>query len=357
VFGLGPLEPLMQDPSICDILVNSPEKVYVERSGRLVKTPVRFKDAAHLQRIIQKIVAQVGRRIDESSPLVDARLPDGSRVHAVVAPVAVDGPVLSIRRFSRSPLTANDLIAMKSLTEEMLSLLAASVRARLNILITGGTGTGKTTLLNVLSSHVGPDERIITIEDVAELQLRQEHVVRLETRPANIEGEGAIKQRQLVINSLRMRPNRIILGEVRGEEALDMLQAMNTGHDGSLATIHANSGRDAVSRLEMMAGMVNPSISAMSIRQQITAAIDLFVHVARLNDGSRKVIQISETVGMRGRDVALRELFAFEKLGVRPGGAIRGRFRGSGAKPGILEKLRRADEPLALSVFESSVEV
>jgi pilus assembly protein CpaF len=357
VFGLGPLEPLMQDPTISDILVTTPEKVYVERNGRLVKTPVRFKDDAHLQRIIQKIVAQVGRRVDESSPMVDARLPDGSRINAVIAPVAVDGPVLSIRRFARVPLTARDLVGMKSLTEEMLALLAACVRARLNVLVTGGTGTGKTTLLNVLSSYIAEDERIVTIEDTAELQLRQDHVVRMETRPPNIEGEGAIKQRQLVINSLRMRPNRIILGEVRGEEALDMLQAMNTGHDGSLATIHANSCRDAISRLETMVGLVNPNISIYSIRQQIASAINLYVHVARLSDGSRKVTQIAESMGQQGRDVLLRELFVFEKTGLSESGVVRGFFRGTGAKPELLETLRRCDENLPLSLFESVVEV
>jgi pilus assembly protein CpaF len=357
VFGLGPLEPLMQDPTISDILVTTPHKVYVERNGRLVKTPVRFKDDTHLQRIIQKIVAQVGRRVDESSPMVDARLPDGSRVNAVIAPVSVDGPVLSIRRFARNPLTASDLIGMRSLTGEMLTVLSACVRARLNILVTGGTGTGKTTLLNVLSSYISEDERIVTIEDTAELQLRQDHVVRLETRPPNIEGEGAIKQRQLVINSLRMRPNRIILGEVRGEEALDMLQAMNTGHDGSLATIHANSCRDAISRLEMMVGLVNPNISLHSIRHQISSAINVFVHLARLSDGSRKVTQIAESIGVQGRDVLLRDLFVFEKTGLAEDGAVRGRFRGAESKPGLIEKLRRCDEPISESLFEAVTEV
>jgi pilus assembly protein CpaF len=357
VFGLGPLEPLMQDPTISDILVTTPHKVYVERNGRLVKTPVRFKDNTHLQRIIQKIVAQVGRRVDESSPMVDARLPDGSRINAVIAPVAVDGPVLSIRRFARNPLMADDLVGMSSLTEEMLTLLSACVRARLNILVTGGTGTGKTTLLNVLSSFIGEDERIVTIEDTAELQLRQDHVVRMETRPPNIEGEGAIKQRQLVINSLRMRPNRIILGEVRGEEALDMLQAMNTGHDGSLATIHANSCRDAISRLEMMVGLVNSNISLHSIRNQIASAIDVFVHMARLSDGSRRVTQIAETIGVKGRDVLLHDLFVFEKTGLGKDGSVRGRFRGTESKPAVIEKLRHADEPVPETLFDSLVEV
>jgi pilus assembly protein CpaF len=347
----------MQDPTISDILVTTHENVYEERNGRLVKTPVRFKDATHLQRIIQKIVARVGRRVDESSPMVDARLPDGSRVNAVIAPVSVDGPVLSIRRFARNPLTASDLVAKGSLTQDMLTLLAACVRARLNMLVTGGTGTGKTTLLNVLSSYIAEDERIITIEDTAELQMRQDHVVRMETRPPNIEGGGAIKQRQLVINSLRMRPNRIILGEVRGEEALDMLQAMNTGHDGSLATIHANSCRDAISRLEMMVGLVNPNISMHSIRHQITSAINVYVHVARLSDGSRRVTQIAESQGMRGRDALLRDLFLFEKTGLAEDGAVKGRFRGTGVKAGLIEKLRRSDQPVALSLFESVVEV
>jgi pilus assembly protein CpaF len=337
--------------------VTTPHKVYVERNGRLVKTPVRFKDDTHLQRIIQKIVAQVGRRVDESSPMVDARLPDGSRVNAVIAPISVDGPVLSIRRFARNPLTASDLVGMHSLTDEMLTVLSACVRARLNILVTGGTGTGKTTLLNVLSSYISEDERIVTIEDTAELQLRQDHVVRLETRPPNIEGEGAIKQRQLVINSLRMRPNRIILGEVRGEEALDMLQAMNTGHDGSLATIHANSCRDAISRLEMMVGMANPNISLHSIRHQISSAINVFVHLARLSDGSRRVTQMAESLGVQGRDVLLRDLFVFEKTGLAEGGRVRGRFRGAESKPALIEKLRRFDEPVPESVFEAVVDV
>ena len=357
VFGLGPLEPLMQDPSISDILVTTPSRVYVERNGKLVKTPVRFKDNAHLQRIIQKIVGHAGRRIDESSPMVDARLPDGSRVNAVIEPVAVDGPLLSIRRFSTDPLTADDLIQMRTLTAEMMTLLAACVRVRVNIIIAGGTGTGKTTLLNVLSTYIPEDERIVTIEDTAELQLRQEHVARMETRPPNIEGQGAIKQRQLVINSLRMRPNRIILGEVRGEEALDMLQAMNTGHDGSLATIHANSCRDALSRLEMMVGMGNPNISLQSIRQQIASAVNLYVQVSRLSDGSRKITQLAETIGMRDGEVELRQLFEFEKLGVRPDGKVEGRFVATGERPSFLDKLRRSGLQIPDSLFELCVEV
>jgi pilus assembly protein CpaF len=357
VFGLGPLEPLMQDPGISDILVTTPNLVYVERHGKLTKTEVRFKDNAHLQRIIQKIVGQAGRRIDESSPMVDARLPDGSRVNAVIEPVAVDGPLLSIRRFSTDPLTADDLIRMRALTPEIVTLLAACVKARLNMLIAGGTGTGKTTLLNLLSTYIPADERIVTIEDTAELQLRQEHVARMETRPPNIEGQGAIKQRQLVINSLRMRPNRIILGEVRGEEALDMLQAMNTGHDGSLATIHANSCRDAVSRLEMMVGMGNPNISLQSIRQQIANAIDVYIQVSRLSDGSRKITQIAETIGLRDSEVELRQLFEFDKLGVRPDGRVEGRFQATGERPSFLEKLRRSGLEVPDSLFELCVEV
>jgi pilus assembly protein CpaF len=357
VFGLGPLEPLMQDPTISDILVTTPKLVYVERNGKLVKSQVQFKDNAHLQRIIQKIVGQAGRRIDESSPMVDARLPDGSRINAVIEPVAVDGPLLSIRRFSTDPLTAENLIQMKALTGEIVILLTACVRARLNVIIAGGTGTGKTTLLNVLSAYIPEDERIVTIEDTAELQLRQEHVARMETRPPNIEGQGAIKQRQLVINSLRMRPNRIILGEVRGEEALDMLQAMNTGHDGSLATIHANSCRDAVSRLEMMVGMGNPNISLHSIRQQISSAIDLYLQVSRLSDGSRKITQIAETIGMRDGEVELRHLFEFEKLGVDANGRVEGRFRATGERPSFLNKLRRSGLDVPDSLFDLSVEV
>ena len=357
VFGLGPLEPLMQDPSISDILVTTPHLVYVERHGKLVKSQVQFKDNAHLQRIIQKIVGQAGRRIDESSPMVDARLPDGSRINAVIEPVAVDGPLLSIRRFSTDPLTAENLVDMKAVTPEIMTLLAACVRARLNILIAGGTGTGKTTLLNILSTFIPEDERIVTIEDTAELQLRQEHVARMETRPPNIEGQGAIKQRQLVINSLRMRPNRIILGEVRGEEALDMLQAMNTGHDGSLATIHANSCRDAVSRLEMMVGMGNPNISLHSTRQQIGSAIDVYIQASRLSDGSRKITQIAETIGMRDGEVELRQLFEFEKLGVDGSGRVEGRFQATGERPSFLNKLTRSGIDIPDSVFELSVEV
>jgi pilus assembly protein CpaF len=357
VFGLGPLEPLMEDPTISDILVTTPNLVYVERGGKLVKTQVRFKDNAHLQRIIQKIVSQAGRRIDESSPMVDARLPDGSRVNAVIAPVAVDGPLLSIRRFAKEPLQAGDLVKTGAMTQQMMDLLAACVRARLNILVAGGTGTGKTTLLNVLSAFIPADERIVTIEDTAELQLRQEHVARMESRPSNLEGEGAIKERQLLINSLRMRPDRILIGEVRGDEALDMLQAMNTGHDGSLATIHANSCRDAVSRLELMVTLANSNLSLPAIRRQIASAIDLFVQVARLSDGTRRVTEIAEAAGIKDDDVVIRELFVFDHLGVSEDGRVEGCFRATGVKPKFLPKLQRTNRGFTEEFFEAPMEV
>jgi pilus assembly protein CpaF len=343
VLGLGPLEPLMEDPTISDILVTTPDRVYIERNGRLLKTPVRFKDNTHLQRIIQKIVARVGRRVDELSPMVDARLPDGSRVNAVIAPIAVDGPLLSIRRFP-APLAAEDLVRSGTLNPEMMELLAAAVRAKRNILITGGTGTGKTTLLNVLSAFIAEDERIVTIEDTAELQLKQDHVARMETRPPNIEGFGAIKQRQLLMNALRMRPDRIVVGEVRGEEALDMLQAMNTGNDGSLATIHANNCRDAVRRLELMVSFANPNIPLAAIRQQISASVHLYVHVARLRDGSRRVTQIAESLEREDGNVVLRDLFLFEKKGGPQRGVVRGTFRATEATPSFLERLREEDD-------------
>ena len=352
VFGLGPLEALMQDPTVSDILVTTPELVHVERFGKLEKTSVRFKDNAHLQRIIQKIVGQAGRRIDEASPMVDARLPDGSRVNAVIAPVAVKGPLLSIRRFSREKMTAADLVEMGSADPRIVEFLSACVRARLNILITGGTGSGKTTLLNVLSSFIGADERIVTIEDTAELQLQQEHVASMETRPPNIEGQGAIRQRQLVINSLRMRPDRIVVGEVRGEEVLDMMQAMNTGHDGSLATIHANNCVDAVSRLELMVNLANSNISAQSIRKQIAAAIHVYVHIARLNDGTRRITQVAESAGLQDGEVALRDVFVFEILGVSADGRVEGDFRATGSTPRFWERLRRSQPTLAEDLFE-----
>ncbi len=357
VFGLGPLEPLLQDPTLSDILVTTPKMVYVERDGKLYRTPVQFKDDAHLLRIIEKIVSRVGRRIDESSPMVDARLPDGSRINAVIPPVAIDGPMLSIRRFRADRLQAEELLANLTLTQEMLALLEAGVKARLNIIISGGTGAGKTTLLNVLSTYIPEDERIITIEDAAELQLRQVHVARMETRPPNIEGQGAIKQRQLVLNALRMRPDRIIVGEVRGEEALDMLQAMNTGHDGSLTTIHANSPRDAISRLEVMVSLANANISLRAVRQQVASSVDLFVHLARLSDGSRRIAHITECVGMEGDQVTLQDIFVFEKTGLGPGGKVLGRFRPTGIRPRFSDRLAACGIQLPVSTFQTIVEI
>ena len=332
--------------------VKTAQDVRQTRSTRLEKTSVRFKDNAHLPRIIQKIVGQAGRRIDESSPMVDCRLPDGSRVNAVIPPVAVKGPLLSIRRFSRERISAQDLIRLGSCSEKMMDFLGACVRSRLNILVAGGTGSGKTTLLNVLSSFAGADERIVTIEDPAELQLQQEHVASMETRPPNLEGEGAIRQRQLLINSLRMRPDRIIVGEVRGDEVLDMLQAMNTGHDGSLATIHANSCDDAVSRLELMVNLANSSMSVASIRKQIAAAIHLYVQMSRLSDGTRRIIQIAESAGMRDGEIDLRNVFVFENLGVSPEGVVTGRFQPVGGKPLVWERLQRSQAALPESIFQ-----
>jgi pilus assembly protein CpaF len=357
VFGLGPLEPLLQDPTVSDILVTGPHLVYVERAGKLHRTPVEFKDNNHLLRIIEKIVSRVGRRVDESSPLVDARLPDGSRVHAAIPPVAVDGPLLSIRRFGRDHLKGEDLVRKLTLTEGMLQLLQSCVKARLNILICGGTGSGKTTLLNVLSAYIPENERIVTIEDAAELQLRQTHVARMETRPANIEGQGAIQIRHLVINALRMRPDRIIVGEVRSEEALDMLQAMNTGHDGSLTTVHANNPRDGVSRLEVMVGMANSNMNVRSVRQQISSAIDMFVQVARLSDGSRRVTHITEVVGMEGDLITMQDIFVFEKVGVSETGRVTGRFRATGIRPKFAERLKMCGIQLAPSMFQTIVEI
>ncbi len=357
VFGLGPLEPLLEDHSISDILVSTPRLVYVERAGKLYRTPVEFKDDAHLLRIIEKIVSRVGRRIDESSPMVDARLPDGSRVNAVIPPVAVDGPCLSIRRFGRRPLSANELVDNLSMTDDMLKLLHACVAARLNIIVSGGTGAGKTTLLNALSTFIPESERIVTIEDAAELQLQQTHIVRMEARPPNIEGQGAIKIRQLVINALRMRPDRIIVGEVRSEEALDMMQAMNTGHDGSLTTVHCNSPRDAISRLEVMMGMANSSMSITSIRQQVSSAIDLFVHVSRFSDGTRHITHITECVGMERDIVTTQDIFLFERTGVSPDGRVIGRFRATGIRPKFYEKLRTAGFQFPPELFQSVVEI
>ncbi|HEY6991300.1 MAG TPA: CpaF family protein [Bryobacteraceae bacterium] len=357
VFGLGPLEPLLRDRAVSDILVTTPRLIYVERGGKLEKTNIEFKDDAHLMRIIERVVSRVGRRIDESSPMVDARLPDGSRVNAVIPPLAVDGPLLSIRRFGGDPLQPADLLRNLSLTEGMLELVKACVKARLNIIISGGTGAGKTTFLNMLSGFIPSNERIVTIEDAAELQLRQTHVARLETRPANIEGKGAILQRHLLINALRMRPDRIILGECRGEEALDMMQAMNTGHDGSLTTVHANSPRDAISRLEVMIGMASSNLNIRSIRQQVASAIDLFVQISRLSDGTRKVTFITECLGMEGDLVTTQDIFSFERVGLTNEGRVRGRFKPTGVRPKFSERLKAAGIELPSHVFQNVVEV
>ena len=357
VLGLGPLEPLLRDKTISDILVTTPNMVYVERRGKLERTSVKFKDDAHLTRIIDRIVSRVGRRIDESSPMVDARLPDGSRVNAVIAPLAVDGPLLSIRRFGGAPLQAVDLTRNLSLTEGMLELVKACVKARLNIIISGGTGAGKTTFLNMLSGFIPAHERIITIEDAAELQLRQPHVARLETRPANIEGKGAVRQRELLINTLRMRPDRIIVGEVRGEEALDMLQAMNTGHDGSLTTIHANTPRDAISRLEVMISMASSNLSVRSIRQQVASAVDLFIQCSRLSDGTRRITFMTECVGMEGDQVTTQDIFLFERSGLGAEGRVTGKFRATGIRPKFAEKLKAAGIEFPMSLFQNSIEV
>ena len=355
VFGLGPLEPLLADPSVSDILVNTYKKVYVERKGLLEATPVQFRDDAHLMSIIDRIVSAIGRRVDEGSPMVDARLPDGSRVNAIIPPLSVDGPCLSIRRFGREPLTADDLIAGNTLTAPMLELLQGCVKARLNILISGGTGAGKTTLLNILSSYVSDRERIVTIEDAAELHLHQPHVVRLETRPPNIEGKGAIYQRQLLINTLRMRPDRIIIGEVRGEEALDMLQAMNTGHDGSLTTIHANSPRDALSRLQTMVAMSSLNIPDAAVRRQIASAIDVVVQATRLSDGTRKLMNLTEITGMEGDVVTMQDVFIFRKRGVKENGEVIGEFMPAGIRPKFAERLLVSGIALPPSMFESGV--
>jgi pilus assembly protein CpaF len=354
VFGLGPLESLLADASVSDILVNTYKRVYVERKGLLELTPVQFRDDVHLMGIIDRIVSAVGRRVDESSPMVDARLADGSRVNAIIPPLSVDGPVLSIRRFGKNRLTADDLLNNNSLTPVMLDLLRGCVKARLNVLVSGGTGAGKTTFLNVLSSHISNRERIVTIEDAAELQLNQEHVVRLETRPPNIEGKGAIYQRQLVINALRMRPDRIIVGEVRGEEALDMLQAMNTGHDGSLTTIHANTPRDALSRLETMVAMASLNIPESAIRRQIASAIDVVVQVNRMSDGTRKIVSIAEITGMEGSVVTMQDIFVYRKRGIRENGEVLGEFAASGVRPKFSERLLVSGIQLPIAMFESS---
>jgi len=357
VFGLGPLEPLLQDPTVNDILVNTHKHVYVERAGIIEETNVMFKDDAHLMHIIEKIVGAVGRRVDESSPMVDARLADGSRVNAIIPPLALDGPALSIRRFAHIPLTSEDLLLNQTLTAPMLDILKGAVKARLSILISGGTGAGKTTFLNVLSGFISERERIITIEDSAELQLKQKHVVRLECRPANVEGAGAVKQRQLVINSLRMRPDRIIIGEVRGEEALDMLQAMNTGHDGSLATVHANGPRDAISRLETMALMANLNLPEKAIRQQIASAIAIVVQIARLSDGTRRVTHLTEITGMEEDVVSMQDIFVFEKQGVAENGRVIGTFASTGIRPRLADKLKVSGIAVPSSLFEHAVRV
>jgi pilus assembly protein CpaF len=351
LFGLGPIEPLLADPAVSDILINGSQKVYIERRGLLEKTDIRFADDRHLMRIVERIVSRVGRRVDESSPMVDARLPDGSRVNVIIPPLSLEGPVVSIRRFGHDPLTALDLLGNSTLIRPMLDLLEATVRGKLNIMISGGTGAGKTTLLNVLSSFIPENERIVTIEDAAELQLKQEHVVRLETRPANIEGKGAVRQRQLVINALRMRPDRIVVGEVRGEEAVDMLQAMNTGHEGSLTTIHSNSPRDALMRLETMASMANLNLPERAIRQQIASAINIIVQVARLPDGTRKLTTISEITGMEGPVITMQDLFVFERHGFDKEQRVRGRFRPEGIRPKFGEKLLARGVSLDVDMF------
>jgi len=352
MLGLGPLEPLLADPTLSDILVNGYAQVYVERRGKLERTNVRFADDAHLMKIIDKIVSRVGRRIDESSPMVDARLPDGSRVNAIIPPVALDGPVLSIRRFAVVPLKMEDLLRFKTLTPEMASIVQGLAKAKINMLISGGTGSGKTTMLNILSGYIPPSERMVTIEDAAELQLQQPHVVRLETRPPNIEGKGEITQRALVKNALRMRPDRIILGEVRGAEAVDMLQAMNTGHEGSLATIHANSPRDALSRLENMIGMADMNLPPKAARRQMSSAITALLQIGRLTDGTRKVLSVQEITGMEGEIITMQEIFAFRQTGVAPDGTVQGHFHATGVRPRFVERLRAHGVMLAENLFD-----
>jgi pilus assembly protein CpaF len=352
LFGLGPLEILLADPTISDILVNRFDQVYIERNGRLEPTEITFKDERHLQQIIERIVSAVGRRIDESSPMVDARLADGSRVNAIIPPLALDGSAMSIRRFRTEKLGADDLVGRESWTTPMKDFLEAAVSCRLNAVVSGGTGAGKTTLLNILSGFIGEHERVVTIEDAAELKLRQRHVVRLETRPANIEGKGAVRQRELVVNALRMRPDRIVVGEVRGEEALDMLQAMNTGHDGSLTTIHANSTRDALYRLDTMVAMANLNIPEKAIRQQIASAVNLIVQVSRMSDGTRRVTAISELTGMEGGVITMQDIFVFERTGITQEGRVRGRFRATGIRPKCTERLATSGVHLPMDMFE-----
>lgn len=352
MLGFGPLEPLLNDPTVSDILVNTANKVYVERRGKLELTDISFHDNAHLIKIIEKIVSRVGRRVDESSPMVDARLPDGSRVNAIIPPLAVDGPLLSIRRFGSSPLSVQNLLDYKSLTPPMIRVLESLGAGKVNILISGGTGSGKTTLLNLISGFIPASERVLTIEDAAELQLRQPHVVRLETRPPNIEGKGEVTQRALVRNALRMRPDRIILGEVRGAEALDMLQAMNTGHEGSLATIHSNTPRDALSRLENMVSMAGVNLTARAIRQQIASAVTVVVQVSRLTDGTRKVVSLQEITGMEGDIISMQEIFRFEQSGVDADGKVKGRFSATGVRPRFAERLKMFGVPVLEDTFD-----
>jgi pilus assembly protein CpaF len=357
VFGLGPLEPLLRDSSISDILVNSRNVVFIERRGILERTTARFRDDQHLMQVIDRIVSRVGRRVDESSPMVDARLPDGSRVNAIIPPLALDGPCMSIRRFGSGPVAPETLVKLKSISAEMMQVLAAAVKARISIVISGGTGAGKTTFMNILSSFIPETERIVTIEDAAELQLKHDDVVRLETRPPNVEGQGAVRQRQLLVNSLRMRPDRIIIGEVRGEEAFDMLQAMNTGHEGSMTTIHANTTRDAISRLESMVAMASVNMPERSVRQQIASAVSVIVQVSRMSDGTRKVTDIAEVTGLEENVVSMHSVFSFVRKGIGPDGKVLGSFQPSGIRPKFLERLRVAGILLPAEIFERSVEV
>lgn len=357
VFGLGPLEPLLRDDTISDILVNNKDHVFVERDGILVRSNTSFRDDHYLLQIIDRIVSRVGRRVDESSPMVDARLPDGSRINAIIPPLALDGPSLSIRRFAAGPLATNQLVGLQTISPEMMELLSMAVRARISILVSGGTGAGKTTFLNILSQSIPTGERIVTIEDAAELRLAQQNIVRLETRPPNVEGLGAIRQRQLLMNSLRMRPDRIILGEVRGEEAFDMLQAMNTGHEGSMATIHANTARDALSRLESMVAMTSMNLPERTVRQQIASAINIVVQLARLSDGSRKVMGISELTGMEENVICMQDIYIFQKRGIRSDGRIVGTFEPTGIRPKFLEQLRLAGIELPTTMFTEAMKV
>ncbi len=357
VFGLGPLEPLLRDAEISDILVNSKDHVFIERGGKLQRVNTAFRDDRHLLQIIDRIVSRVGRRVDESSPMVDARLPDGSRVNAIIPPLALDGPSMSIRRFGTGPIEANQLVRLNTISPEMMELLAAAVRARISILISGGTGAGKTTLLNILSQYIPKNERVVTIEDAAELRLAQENIVRLETRPPNVEGQGAIRQRQLLVNSLRMRPDRIIIGEVRGEEAFDMLQAMNTGHEGSMATIHANTTRDALSRLESMVAMTSMNLPERTVRQQISSALSIVVQVTRMSDGSRKVVAISEITGMEENIISMQDIFTFNRKGIGADGRVIGAFQASHIRPKFLDRLRIAGIIFPPNMFETKLAV